>query len=215
MQIIYLPGKPTPQFQSFAAPLLNLHDTHVTAPFFGPNVWSAALQPVPGGGIPPVQTVIEMTLTFKDGGAFDFQTYFERIQERLRQVIITARESGAMVGEGSTSGTGRGGGALAGVDLAAVHLDELPAYSAPGNSVPAYSGINHEAAPVPAVASPLVDVSDTTTSATQLHDTASGTANRRGTEDSSFTPPSEPPPGYEEAQQQSVASELESRLMRQ
>ncbi|KAF2092681.1 hypothetical protein NA57DRAFT_49771, partial [Rhizodiscina lignyota] len=135
-RIVYLPASPTPQLQSFAAPLLHLHDTHVTAPFFGPNVWTSVLQPVPGGGIPPHVHAVELKMTFKDGGAFDFHTKFERIKERLMQAVDVARESGQPANEGA-SGGGRGGGAdLNGVNLDNVNLEELPAYSESGQSIP-------------------------------------------------------------------------------
>lgn len=57
-----------------------------------------------------------MKVTFKEGGAFDFHTNFERIKERLQQAV-----------ENTTEGT-RGQQT---VDLSAVHLEELPAYDAP------------------------------------------------------------------------------------
>jgi hypothetical protein len=95
-----LPANPTPQLQSFSAPLLNLHDTHVSAPFFGPNVWTAALQPVAGGGIPANHAFVELKMVFKEGGAFDFHSQFERIKERLQQAVDNARESGLMTGDG-------------------------------------------------------------------------------------------------------------------
>ena len=103
---------PTPALTSFSAPILNLHDTRVSAPFFGPNVWNAAVQPVPGGGIPPTHSVVELKMTFKDGGAYDFHQKFLEIRERLQQVVAVARESGQMSGDGSESGPSRGGGAL-------------------------------------------------------------------------------------------------------
>ncbi|KZF24858.1 hypothetical protein L228DRAFT_243593 [Xylona heveae TC161] len=185
-RIVYLPAGPTPQLQSFSAPILNLHDTHVSAPFFGPNVWTGILQPVPGGGIPPQHAVVEIRMVFKDGGAFDFHSQFERIKERLEQAVEVARESGAMAGDGSAQQAGRGGGPLAGVSLAAVHLDELPAY-APGQQPP-----------------------------TSLHSASEGACqeadNSCPSETDHFSPPTEPPPGYEEVQRESVADELERRL---
>nr|POE47290.1 upf0664 stress-induced protein [Quercus suber] len=114
-RIIYIPDKPMERLQSFAAPLQNLHDSHVTAPFFGPNVWIAALQPVRGGGIDAPG--VELKLTFKEGGAFDFHSSFERVKERHQQVIEVARMNG------ETSGP-----AANGLDLRTVDLEELPAY---------------------------------------------------------------------------------------
>lgn len=86
-RLIYLPSQPTETLQSFAAPFLNLHDSHVSAPFFGPNVWQALLQPVPSGGIPTPSTgVVELKLTFKEGGAFDFHSKYETLKERAQHV---------------------------------------------------------------------------------------------------------------------------------
>lgn len=188
--MIYLPASQTPQLQSFAAPILNLHDTHVTAPFFGPNVWTALLQPVAGGGIPPQHAALELKMTFKDGGAFDFHSKFERIKERLQQAVEMARESGLVTGDGSEAGGARGAGGLGGVDMGAVHLDELPAYSESGMSVPQQSGDAAAEAPQPP---------------------PEPTSQRRSPE-GTFGPPAEPPPGYEEVQRDSIAEEVERRL---
>ncbi|PGH10613.1 hypothetical protein AJ80_07464 [Polytolypa hystricis UAMH7299] len=189
-RIVYLPIQPTPEFQSFSAPILNLHDTHVAAPFFGPNIWTALLQPVAGGGIPPSHSAVQLKMTFKDGGAFDFHSCFERIKERLQQAVETARESGLMSGDGSQTGTGRGAGAFGSVNFSQVHLEELPAYEGPG----------HQAIP--------------TTSPTFPTAAEEKQASSNGEENSSTdnAPPTEPPPGYEEVQQQSVANELEDLL---
>jgi hypothetical protein len=119
--VVYLPSTPTPGLDSFAAPILNLHDTHVSVPWFGANVWTALVQPVPGGGISTQCQAIELKITFKDGGAFDFHSGFERIKERLQQAVDTAREAGD---------AGVGGQ----VNMDNVHLDELPAYEASGRS---------------------------------------------------------------------------------
>jgi hypothetical protein len=52
---------------------------------------------------------VEVRLTFKDGGAFDFHTVFEQIKERVHQAYTIARENGqASVGD--------------------IHLEQLPAY---------------------------------------------------------------------------------------
>jgi len=198
-RIVYLPSQPSQQFQSFAAPLLNLHDSYVSAPFFGPNVWSAIVQPVPNGGIPPSLPAVELKMTFKDGGAFDFHAHFERIKERLQQAVELARESGRMAGDGSQTSTRRGGAGGV-VDFSSVHLDELPAYDGPqmgGNSeAPAYSEI-----PPSNQASAHSD--DAQRSPSSSPNNLSG---------SRFDPPTEPPPGYEETQQQSVVEALENRL---
>lgn len=116
-RIIYLPDKATPTLQSFAAPILNLHDSHVTAPFFGPNAWTALLQPVRDGGIPvPSGGVVELKLTFKDGGAFDFHTAYERVRERLLQAVEVQGMDGGQQQP-------RGG------DVVGADLEDLPVYS--------------------------------------------------------------------------------------
>lgn len=176
-QVVYLPAEATPQFQSFSAPLVHLRDTYVSAPFFGPNVWSAQVQPVPGGGIPPSSVAIQLKMTFKDGGAFDFHTNFERIKERLDQVVENTQESG------------HGRGAFGSLNFTDVHLEDLPAYEGP--------------APGAAVSQP--PAAREQESAPQSNFTSSRGEDR-------FDPPSEPPPGYEEVQQQSIANELETRL---
>ncbi|KAJ5779413.1 hypothetical protein N7457_007133 [Penicillium paradoxum] len=118
-RVVYLPASKSNDFQSFSSPLLNVRDSHVSAPFFGPNVWTALVQPVAGGGISPSLPAIQLKVTFKEGGAFDFHTNFERIKERLQQAV-----------ENTSQGT-RG---QQNVDLSAVHLEELPAYEAPPNA---------------------------------------------------------------------------------
>ncbi|KAF2675189.1 hypothetical protein BT63DRAFT_30749 [Microthyrium microscopicum] len=114
-RVIYLPATPNDRLQSFACPILNLHDTHVEAPWFGANIWTALVQPVPGGGIPAHLPALELKMTFKDGGAFDLHSTFERIKERLLQAVDVAQMAS---------------GGEQGVDMGNVNLDELPAYEA-------------------------------------------------------------------------------------
>ncbi|KAJ8064458.1 hypothetical protein OCU04_006796 [Sclerotinia nivalis] len=113
-RIVYLPSSPTPELQSFSSPILNLQDSYVRAPFFGANYWTALCKPVPGGGIPPHCPSVELKMTFREGGAFDFHSCLEQIKERLYQAYSVAREHG-----------GRG---TSGVDLANMDLEQLPAY---------------------------------------------------------------------------------------
>ena len=91
----------------------------MSAPFFGPNVWTALVQPVSGGGISASLPAVQMKVTFKEGGAFDFHTNFERIKERMQEAV-----------ENTDQGT-RGQQT---VDLSSVHLEDLPAYEAPPNA---------------------------------------------------------------------------------
>ncbi|PWW77273.1 hypothetical protein C7212DRAFT_343467 [Tuber magnatum] len=171
-RIVYIPTAKTSDFESFACPIANLHDTHVAQPFFGPNVWRAVVQPVANGGLGGGG---ELKLVFKDGGAFDFSTVFERLKER----VLNARETG--------------------VGAEAVHLDELPTYEDARSGQPSSSATAAAGAPppftgvTPAMASELPEITIAQT-------------------DANPSTPSGPPPGYEEAQRESVAEELERQI---
>ena len=187
---MYLPEKPNVQLKSFSAPLLNLHDTHLTVPWFGPNAWQAYLQPVPGGNIPITQAAIELKLTFKEGGAPDFHSNLERIKERLQQVVSTAREN-------NLTGS-RQDGFMGGANLENVHLDQLPSYQESGRDPVAPESADRAGAPVdpPIATSPHI---------------ASGRRSQ-GRPAQNVQPQSDAPPGYEETQQQSIQAELDRRL---
>ncbi|KAF2204590.1 hypothetical protein GQ43DRAFT_468978 [Delitschia confertaspora ATCC 74209] len=187
-RVIFLPASPTLDHQSFHAPILNCDNSRVAAPWFGANKWECELQPVPNGGLPPQHHRLELSLTFKDGGAYDFFTYFGKLKERLQQVLSVAREDGQHVGQSG------GSDALADLNLNNVHLEDLPAYeesphigitgiSSP--QIPQDSGV----ASSPPMASPQISPVQ-----------------------ENFQPPMEPPPDYEEVQRDSVAGELERRL---
>lgn len=186
-RIIFLPDKAAKDFQSFAAPILSLHDSHVAAPWFGPNVWTALLQPTQGGGIPtPSGGVVEVKMTFKEGGAFDFHTAYERVRERLQQAVEVSRIDG--------DGSGSGRSAMNGVEVGNVDLEELPVYQRRGSG-PLMSPVAVEQA-----------------AATRQPQRDSGA----GGEDARNRPkptdtPSEPPPGYEEAQMAGLQDEMERR----
>lgn len=132
--------------QSFAAPLLNLHDTHVTSPYFGPNAWVGLVRTVPGGGIPAHHQAVELKITFKDGGAYDFHNKFVQLKERMQQAVEMARESSQVPSQV--------------VNPDSVHLDQLPAYEES-------SSTSTTAAPIPQYA-PLPTASEIST------DTADG-----------------------------------------
>jgi WW domain-binding protein 2 len=154
------------------------------------------VHPVSGGGLPHSLPVVELKMTFKEGGAYDFHANFERIKERLQQAVEHARECGLASGGGSQPARART------VDFSSVHLDELPAYDGPGGTQ-AYSDHPHpDISRDGRIESPPNE-------AQQWQSLPS-----EHTSGSSFEPPSEPPPGYEETQQRSVADELESRLRR-
>ncbi|KAL5118852.1 hypothetical protein ACEQ8H_003174 [Pleosporales sp. CAS-2024a] len=187
-RIIYLPVSPTPTLESFAVPILNVADSRVTAPWFGANKWEAIIQPVTGGGIPSQHAELDMVMEFKEGGAFDFASIFERLKERLRQAVDVARESGA-------ADTEDGGPSI---NMNNVHLEDLPAYEESRghtrveDALPTRPRIERrqsDAMAAPRPTSPLT----TTPHATNV------------------PPPSDPPPGYEEAQRDSIVDELERR----
>ncbi|KFY06047.1 hypothetical protein V492_08170, partial [Pseudogymnoascus sp. VKM F-4246] len=124
--IVYIPTTSSPALTSFSCPILNLHDTYVRAPFFGANYWTASVRPVAGGGIPPSLALVDLRMTFREGGAFDYHNVFELIKERLHQAVQTARDAGRNVG------------GAAGVNpdvLQGLHLEQLPAY-APAATAP-------------------------------------------------------------------------------
>ncbi|KIV97858.1 hypothetical protein PV10_01562 [Exophiala mesophila] len=191
-RVVYLPDKATQELQSFSAPILNLHDTHVTFPWFGPNAWLAVLQPVPGGNFPDTQSAIEVKMTFKEGGAPDFHSNFEHIKERLQQVVSLARENN--LGR-------RQDGFLGDVNLDAVNLDQLPSYQDSGRDRMASPDRTTEAQDLlhsPVRETPIL-------APIPRRPGATSTVRDTGT-------PADAPPGYEEAQQQSVQAELERRL---
>lgn len=199
-QIVYLPASPTPQLQSFSAPILNLQDTHVESPFFGANSWTGVLKPVAGGGIPPHHAYIKLSMTFKEGGAFDFATSYEQLKETITQAVEVARESGRQQGES---------------DLSDINLEQLPAYEDIGNTTAV------SATPQPPIQQPTPITPTAAPSYTpQLHSrstlsSAEGDESSSRRPDQQYPPPDEPPPGYEEAQQQnnhSVVDNLERNL---
>ncbi|KAL8936891.1 MAG: hypothetical protein Q9216_004693 [Gyalolechia sp. 2 TL-2023] len=196
-RIVYLPATPTAQLQSFSAPILNLQDTHVDAPFFGANSWSGILKPVNGGNIPAHHAYVKLSMTFKDGGAFDFASTYERIKETTAQAVEVARESGRQQGP----------------DLSDINLEQLPAYEEVGGDTMARTG--------PPLQQP-VPITSTAPShlPQQENDLALSSNSERNPKpppptaasDQQYPPPDEPPPGYEEVQQSSVAENLERRL---
>jgi len=112
-RIVYTPTDKTPTLESFSCPITNVHDSRVSAPFFGPNVWQAVIQPVPNGGIIPSAAAVELKLVFKDGGAFDFHSTFERLKERVQQVVENNNSQDAAAAQRAALN---------------VHLEDLPAY---------------------------------------------------------------------------------------
>lgn len=160
-------------------------------PWFGPNAWQAVLQPVPGGNIPAGHAAVELKLTFKEGGAPDFHSRFEQIKERLQQVVSVARENN-LTGQQRDS-------FLDNVNLENVHLEQLPTYQESGHDRVAPGEVIESIAVAepPAAVSPISSSGGRIGSASPVVDAE---------------PPREPPPGYEEVQQQSIQAELDRRL---
>ncbi|KAK2049818.1 WW-domain ligand protein [Colletotrichum somersetense] len=96
-RIIYVPAKPTPEFRSFHAPILNCADSYVGSPFFGAWFWSATVVPVSGGGVPADIPRVEVKLSFKEGGHSEFRQRFEELKERLEHVRRLQQETGQTV----------------------------------------------------------------------------------------------------------------------
>jgi len=181
----------------------------VTAPFFGPNVWTAIVKPVPGGGIPPQHAALELKMTFKDGGAYDFATTYERIKERLQQALETARESGHGINESAGQR-----GAPQGVNMDNVHLDELPAYQERGESVlmPSPADLRGVRLVPEENRGQPENNGDLGPEVPQTQTSPQLSGGSRSPAEGTFSPPAEPPPGYEEVQRESVADELERRM---
>ncbi|KAL9124646.1 MAG: hypothetical protein Q9217_006042 [Psora testacea] len=199
-KLIYLPTTPTTQLKSLQAPLLSLQDTHVTAPFFGPNVWEGILIPTPGGGFAAHHNILQIKLTFKEGGAFDFQSALERIKEQVAHAAEIARESGRPIG--SANGP---------ID---VDLEQLPAYEEIGsggqtqNSQPLLGQTSAPRIQRPTPISP----NGTPHPAPYRDETEERAPESAPPASEPLPPPNEPPPGYEEVQSSSVADSLERRL---
>lgn len=160
------------------------------APFFGANYWTASVRPVGGGGIPPSLALVDLRMTFREGGAFDYHNVFELIKERLYQAVQAARDAGRNVGD------------AAGMNpdvLQGLHLEQLPAYepaaAAPGAGPGAGAGAGTGTEP-------------------PREERGQVNGQARSEPESAAAQPDEPPPGYEEAQAQAVGIDLDQRLRR-
>ncbi|KAL8691738.1 MAG: hypothetical protein Q9218_003109 [Villophora microphyllina] len=177
-------------------PILNLQDTRVDAPFFGANSWTGILKPVAEGGIPPHHIFVKLSMTFKDGGAFDFATTYERIKETISQAVDLARESGRQQGP----------------DLSDINLEQLPAYEEVGSTVAVLPPtILHQPTPISPISSSYAPSRDSGVVLSSDDERNSKPAAVQGSVQH-YPPPDEPPPGYEEVQQTSVAENLEHNL---
>lgn len=145
---------------------------------------------------------MNLKLTFKEGGAFDFSSTFERIKEMLS----LARENGR-AGE-------------------AEDLEELPAYEAgagAGLGVQGVSGVGGGAATT-AGGVPIQRPTPIGTDGVMRRPRPAPPANNgvvgldvlgQGTREGEGAVPDEPPPGYEEVQASSVAERLERNVRTQ
>ncbi|KAJ1944297.1 hypothetical protein FBU59_002642 [Linderina macrospora] len=71
------------RINSFTAPHSNLRDQKFSQPMFGANRFEATVVPVAGGGVP---SNARLTLTFKEGGGYDFATKVREMGERIQQI---------------------------------------------------------------------------------------------------------------------------------
>jgi hypothetical protein len=128
-----------------------------------------------------------------------------------------------MDGDGQDLNGGQGPGPLGAVNLANVHLDELPAYEGPGMSTsiaPQPSSTVQQPTPRrPQNAQPFPpnwtgQLRDSGVVIPSNEDSGNTPSSNQTSSTQRFEPPSGPPPGYEEVQQHSVADELERRIRR-
>ena len=138
--------------------------------------------------------MVEIKLTFKDGGAFDFHTKFEQVKERLQQAVEVSRTHG--------DGSGGSRAAMNGVDTTNVNLEDLPAYREQSDG------------PLVAPIAAAVSAQRAVESQPPTRDSAIGSDDGRPRPkptDNAFSPPDEPPPGYEEAQMAGLQDEMDRR----
>jgi len=130
-------------------------------------------------------------MTFREGGAYDYHTTFEQIKERLHHAVQLARDQGQNVNSTSVLNTS---------DLSRIDLEQLPAYEPPPEAL--NSQPTHQQGP------PSPDHTIARDSG------VSGVRPESSPKEEGevFTPPNEPPPGYEEAYVQAVDIDLDQRL---
>ena len=128
-------------------------------------------------------------MTFKEGGAFDFSSTYERIKETLWQAAETARESGRTA------------------DLSEVDLEQLPAYEEVADTVPAST-------PQPQIHRPTPISPINASESLRANNAPISSPRNPQLSADRVPPPDEPPPGYEETQQSTIASHLEETIRR-
>ena len=152
-----------------------------------------------GGGIPATHAYVELKLVFKDGGAFDFHSTFERVREQVVHALDVARESGRDV-RNVIDVVGDVGG------------EELPAYEGPGVGTSFMSSGSVGMAIGQQQRGRLDDDVQPPLGPPPPLGHARGAIN--GTRDM-VEPPNEDPPAYEDVQRTGVADSLEEGLRRQ
>ena len=144
-----------------------------------------------------------MKLIFKEGGAFDFSTIYERMKESAGQAAETARESGRSVRVGD------------------VDLEQLPAYEE--NATERSRPPQPQPQPTPPPRVTATASNGTIQRPTPIHPNGSAQSTPVQTREENdnkpeptrnepFPPPDGPPPGYDEVEESTVASGLENRV---
>ena len=154
-----------------------------------------------GGGIPANHAYVELKLVFKDGGAFDFQTTYERVREHVLNAIDMAQESGRNVRDA----------------MGDVGGEELPAYEetcthAAANVLNGTSSggvARNQASTAGLGRSHLLNGNGFVVPPSGPHPRL---VNQHA---QSMAVPNEDPPGYEDAQQAGIANSLEESVRRE
>ena len=157
------------------------------------------MKPVTGGGIPASHAYVELKLVFKDGGAFDFHSTYERVREQVVHAVDVARESGRDVRD----------------VIGDVVGEELPAYEGPGvGSGFGSMGVNYVNGSGGVLNGQQRHVSDQDVLWRPEAPPECPTETMNGQRET-MEPPNEDPPGYEDVQRGGVADSLEEGLRRQ
>ncbi|KAL2756011.1 hypothetical protein ACRALDRAFT_1081961 [Sodiomyces alcalophilus JCM 7366] len=96
-RVIYIPSQPTPELKSFQAWILDCQDSYVHSPLIGAWYWAGTVRPSPGGGVPPDIPRLNLKLTFREGGHYDFYQRFEELKERMEHVRQLQQETGQFI----------------------------------------------------------------------------------------------------------------------
>lgn len=199
-RIIYLPSKPTLEFQSFTVNIDRVSHNHARAPWFGSNSWHAKLNrwqrwdsvrpSIPKWTVPEHILQLDVRMDFRDGGAFDFHTNSERLREmvhRRGEALLNSVSIGAEIGA---------------MDGDPADYEDLPAYDDPG--LPLIDAPRN--LPQMENTGPLTSVSADRTSnveeASQAHVNRARERGSASVNEAQFS--AEPPPGYDQVQQAAV-----------